>query len=430
MIGRLLIVISCCISFAYANEQPLQQNLLLHQLQSDLQAKRFEAVDKVLVQSAGSKISLVDLDNLAKKEHYTPLERAVSATKAMQRFHKDIGMSKRDLFRIAYWFETHPFPKESGSIYLPKRKTGLSRTIEYDPKTGLRFISSDKVIGSGAYKVVTKALLYDPKHPELIARCEQCYDARHCREFELTRRLQGSPGVVEARAFTIRKDGKKQYNTIFARLYNKGSMSNVLQYTHLKFSLSEKMQIAHNILRGLEAIQKNLIIHRDLGAANYLLNVAKSRGDRQVDAVIADFGSARFVWEVAGMMAEGHSAYSAPEGIYHERMKGPDYYKTDIFAVGTLLHWVYYEKMPRWLQTNYIRAPEAKWARYKELTYVLKQDVSTRRYKLEKKMRRGKSLDADEQFEHLILKMLHCDPGQRGTPTELRLELESIMKHK
>jgi len=418
------------VSFAYADEAQPKQNLLLNKLQIDLQAKRFDQVNKILGRSSGSKISLNDLDLLAKREHYAPLERAVSATRAMEDFHKDVGMSKNDLFKVAYWFETHPFPKEFESVYLPRSKTGLPQTVEYDPKTGLRFISSGKVIGEGAYKVVTKALLYDPKNPEVVARCEQRYDTKHSREFEFTRRLSGHSGLMEARAFLIRKEGKAQYNTIFAKLYNQGSLGNVLKYTHTKFSLSEKMQIAHGILKGLETVHKNYIIHRDLGAANCLLNIEKNSSGREVDAVVADFGSARFVWEVAGMIPEGHSAYSAPEGVYHERMKGAQYYKTDVFAVGTILHWIYYEKMPRWLKTNYIRAPQAKSARYKELMLVLKQDVSTRRQELEKKVRHGKSLDADEQFEHLILRMLHSDPNQRGTPQELRLELESIMRNK
>lgn len=360
--------------------------------------------------------------------------KAKSSAKTIGLLSEDLGLSKPELLEICIFIETFlPNYIRKKEYYLPEKVTGLACAIEYDPVTRYRFIhlGAKKVprVGIGSKKVVTKSILYDQKRPEIIARCDQTISITH--EKRVTLALQGYPGIVVSRAFTSRIENGKHYNTMFLKLYSPGSFSKVLENPQgFKLTLEEKMKIALNVLKGLEGMQKKHIIHKDMGDCNYLVNISKPKknGDREVDVVIADLGSSVLLRDAKGVRVQGHSAYAAPEGIFSKALKGKDYYKTDIYAVGCMLYYLLHEEKPQWLSHEHIKGPHpAEW-RHRKLVALITEQTKKRRLELLQKAFAEEPLTVEEQFESLILQMIDVDPAKRGTSRDLREKMQAILE--
>jgi len=430
---KALVSLIICFVLSSANNTEIQEKTpKVDSIKPWVKAHKYHKVSEALGKFK-TKDSLKKLHRLAQNEHCVPLQNAIQAAHSLKALRPFSHISKTSLVQTAFFVETKLPATTKHNRFYSADKRGIACDVEYDAKTKQRVLSlrdSDKnVIGKGAKKVVMKAVLYDAHHPQLVARCDQSMDDR--LEYKITKHVQGGPGVVKILGRSHHYDHGKIHNVLFCKYYKYGSLSRFFfdNLKEAKFTLKEKMGICHNILTGLEKLQKNNIIHRDLCAANCLIDINNgSKQNRKIDVVLADFGSARFRRDVTGLLPEGHSCYIAPEGVYYDEMSSKDYFKTDLFAAGAVFHWLFYEKQPYWLKNNIYRNGESKSKRYKMLAEIVEKQAGKRYKELKEKYKKQGYLSRKELFESMILKMLNVDPGKRGAPQEHKLYLEQLMQ--
>lgn len=106
-----------------------------------------------------------------------------------------------------------------------------------------------------------------------------------------------------------------------------GSVYDYLRSQRATMRLPMLIRVAGDVARGMDFLHKNNIIHRDLKAANLLM-------DEYEVVKVADFGVARVQANSGVMTAEtGTYRWMAPEVIKH----GPYDHKADIFSFGIVL---------------------------------------------------------------------------------------------
>ncbi|EPS74340.1 hypothetical protein M569_00412, partial [Genlisea aurea] len=115
-----------------------------------------------------------------------------------------------------------------------------------------------------------------------------------------------------------------------------GSVYDFLHKQKGVFNLSTLLKIAADVSKGMTYLHQNNIIHRDLKAANLLM-------DENETVKIADFGIARVQIQSGIMTAEtGTYRWMAPEIIEHK----PYNHKADVFSFGILLWELLTGKLP------------------------------------------------------------------------------------
>lgn len=426
---QLLLLATAVILFGTQALDAKTQSSLKTKIESDLKKHNDTHLGKLLKENVNTNITLDQLEALAKKNRSLPLLNAVKHTRKAKAKAKRFNITSRELLQLSYFIETTLSKHIAGeTFYLQKHKTGLSQILEHDPRTNTSFIvleGKKAALGEGKKKTVNYALMYDPAHPKVVARAEQTEEMR--REMEITKKMQGKPGLFETVGFAKHKKNGKSYKTIYSKIYSPGSLQTAFE-KKCKLSLHEKMTAALNILRGLESLHTNKIVHRDLGARNYLINIPHGKpGRRNVEACIADLGRADYVKSASVTKIQGNTKYTSPEGLFIKKFKRNDYYSADVFAVGCVFYRLFYEKMAPWQDKSYVKDTHRSLkSRYKKMSHRIKKATKARRTKLAGKS--SSRLTKKEAFELLILRMLHTNPSKRGSAEDLRRELELICR--
>lgn len=367
-------------------------------------------------------VSLNQMMQVAEKTGVEPFIRAIKATHNIRELSSSLPIPKSEIFRISLFIEAElPHHLHShGKTYLSRRNTGLERTLEYDPETQLIFIHLKdrgvKELGHGEKKVVTKSILYDADHPKLVARCSSTTKME--KEMRALKLMQGANGIVELHACTERKlkDGQSIYN-MMCQLYEGGTLSKAFTDKY-PFSFKQKLYIARDLIEGLDAMHAKGLVHRDLSARNVLLDYPKKgkRKERVIHAAIADFGRCRHIDETASVRAQFNDRYLAPEAIINERLEGEDYFATDLYALGCILHRLFYEKSGPWIDVGNLNNPtQPEAVKEAKLEYELKRYREMRMAKLVLKGGTGPNASTRDRFEQIILDLIHHDPSSRGS---------------
>lgn len=428
-----LLIFFCVSLFSAQYLCCLEKNLeSVKKIEMAVELEQYELLGTLLKECANKTVTFKKIKKIAKHKGSIPLLRALQAAETIYSEKNRLGLGIGEFLQIGIFMETRLAQFIDKQIYyLIPSETNLACAVEYDPVTGYRFIilsgKHGSFIGKGRKKIVVKAIRFDGKNSEILARAEQCKKLK--REIEITKLLKGAPGVYRTLAFTSHLVEGNQYVAIYSKLYSPGSLAAVFE-NNIKFTIQEKSKIILNILEGLETLHKNNIIHTDLSPKNYLINISKIRpGVRDVRAAISDFGRSKFASESRNVSVQGNSLYIAPEGVFRKKLRGADYFATDIYAVGCVLYQLFYETQAPWQDQRYIKDTlRSQEENYKLLVQKINDATETRRNVLVNKRQR-QFFTLSETLELLILRMLNPDPRRRGTAFELKEELQSGLVH-
>ncbi len=337
-----------------------------------------------------------------------------------------MNLKRQKVAKCALFIETklQKYVK-SHKNYISKQSSGLPYSIEYDPQRKASFIvinDKNTYIGKGKKKLVFKAIHYNHRHPKVVARATD--QVKNSTEHRLTKKVHGKPGIFKTVGFGTNKKKGKHFCTIYSKLYRPGSLQDAMDNKH-RLSIYEKMKAAHGVLQGLDTLHSQGIVHRDLGARNYLIDIPKGKpGKRDVSAAVADLGRATYARRAANTKVQGNTTYTSPEGLFVKKMKGKDYYKSDVFATGCMLYRLFYGEKAPWQDRSYVKDVKGSLkSRYTTMKHRIKHATKKRRNRL---FAKGHKLSSKEQFELLILKMLHTNPDKRPTAKQLVAQMKKI----
>lgn len=359
---------------------------------------------------------------------------AKDAKQSAEKLHalKFSSLSRTNLEKIALFIETKlPGLIRAKHYYIATKESGLACPIEYDPITRYRFIHLERFetafLGAGANKSVTKSILYDRKHPEILARCQVKNQnlKDFMKEFRLLKKLRGNKGIAQFRAFATHIEDGVQVSSLFLTFYNAGSFQKVLKEKGL-FTLKEKISLALDILSGIEALHKKGIAHRDIKPHNFLIKIP-NKNKKKVVGVIADLGRAIYIHGIKGMSSYANPRYASPEAVFQSKLHGKGYFQADLFMTGCIFYKLYYERGGEWQNSQYTRHLHSEvpaLRKYHLLSTCIEKYTNKRRAHLSS----GKVKGAGAVFERVILRMLDVNPKKRGTATELRKTLEKALR--
>jgi serine/threonine protein kinase len=408
-------------SVALASDMPLGQ------IEALARAHRYAELGVLLKSCINSERDLSRISVLPKGITDKAFSRALAATRAFESGPAAKEIKIGSFMQIALFFEAElDLARMQHGNWFPKKVTHFDYALEYDPVLKSHFIileGKDAFIGEGKKKTVTRAIQYGSPC-RIVARQEQSINMD--RELAVTKFMHGKEGIFETLGFGQHSEGKRQYTTIYAYLYNSGSLQKVFD-DKVKLTLREKMKMTLDILKGLNALHSKGFVHKDMGARNYLVDISKGKkGHRDVKACIADLGRTDYIENVARDKPQGNTSYTAPEGLFKKHLRGADYYKTDIFAVGLVLYHLYYEKQPAWQSNVWVKNRVVSLReRHRELIFRIRAHTADRRACLAAKSASGR-ISPEERFEFLILRMIDVSPKARGTADELCNEMEKI----
>lgn len=332
----------------------------------------------------------------------------------------NLGLTKQELFDLVTFIETVELPT---NCYLRKEETGLARTIERVQNRTFIHLKTHGVapIGKGFHKKVTLSIMYDRKHPELVAN--SVGDATLQHEAEILRTLNGAEGIVKTYAINShqKRSGDKVYSVIM-KLYNTQTVRST-EFNLQKLTPIEEVYVARDLMKGLESLHAKRIAHRDLHTSNFILH----RENGQISCAITDFGEATSFEEAkkAVPLVEFSGRFVPPESL----VKGKhdvDIRKVEAFAVACGLYHLFFGREPSWCEEmERIGVHKMSSKKKKELSQYLtkkiKKTIEKRKNDLAKMSGKVKELG------EVILKLLDPDPKKRYAPHKARELLDSVL---
>ncbi|CAI0382322.1 unnamed protein product [Linum tenue] len=239
---------------------------------------------------------------------------------------EEYGMSSHLIFPVVKQDQTGTNPRSS-EMSIP--------TVPIDVwEIDARLLKYEYKVASGPYGDTYKGTF-----------CSQDVAIKHFRAEHLCKKLQKE---FAQEVFIMRKVRHKNVVQFIGACTRRPNlcivtefMSGGSMYDHLHkrkecFNLQSLLRVAVDVSRGMNYLHRNNIIHRDLKAANLLM-------DENGVVKVADFGVARVQDRSGVMTAEtGTYRWMAPEVIEHK----PYNHKADVFSFGVMLWELLTGKVP------------------------------------------------------------------------------------
>ena len=205
---------------------------------------------------------------------------------------------------------------------------------------------------------------------------------------------------------TLDKDGFKEKKCyILYELASKGDLFRYIKCYGNGFNEEYSKVISYKILKGLKALHKLKICHRDIKADNILI-------DEKYNIKIADFGLSGFIYGNNGKILQkekvGTQEYMAPEVIQKKEYDGE---KADIFSTGVLLFTILSSRIP---------FPNAKIFNEGNQIDQLYRFIKEKKEETYWKTLKEVGIDGfSPEFKDLFLKMVAFEPSERPTINEI-----------
>ncbi|KAL8234380.1 hypothetical protein R6Q59_020480 [Mikania micrantha] len=227
----------------------------------------------------------------------------------------------------------------SSELDQPSRPCHLNRlTIPNDGtdvwEIDSRFLILDHKVASGSYGDLYKGTYHSQEVAVKILKTERVntdLQKEFAQEVYILRKVRHKNVVQFIGACT-----KPPSLCIVTEFMSGGSVYDYLHKQKGTFKLPTLLKVSIDISKGMNYLHQNNIIHRDLKAANLLM-------DEHDVVKVADFGVARVKAQTGVMTAEtGTYRWMAPEVIEHK----PYDHKADVFSFGVVLWELLTGKVP------------------------------------------------------------------------------------
>lgn len=429
-----LIVSILCPALLFGTLPPLQPKSICPKrhtktffiLERHIQSEQWDAAGRTARKGLTSgALVKAEIEALATAYPDTPFAKAFAGAKSILELPDTTGLTLATALPLTLFIETNLAEQVlRGKHFWAAQNYG--RELQYDSEKQSVYIHLGtrgvKPLGVGKKKVVTRTIQYDRFHPLIMARGVSKQNMK--KEMQAMRALRGLPGLLDAESLMKHKDpkSKKRVMTIVTKIFNSGSLQDVMDNPSLKLSLQERISIATDIVTGLASMHNHKYVHRDLGARNYFVHIeGKKAGHRQIKAVIADMGRTIPVSKARDVPVQGNKGYLAPEGLFRSKLSRTDYYGTDLFAVGTVLWRLCYGRTPPWQARRYFSLPgKSLKKRHKLMLASIKRARRGPLSRLRDKIKHHKKLTLSDKFAQLVLQMTDPVAKKRGSAQELK----------
>ncbi|XP_022769278.1 serine/threonine-protein kinase STY46-like isoform X2 [Durio zibethinus] len=215
----------------------------------------------------------------------------------------------------------------SGHVHIPARGSGV-----WEIDTSL--LKYESKLASGCYGDLYKGTFYGQDVAIKVLRTEHLNEnlqREFTQEVNIMRKIRHKNVVQFIGACT-----RPPSLCIVTEFMSGGSMYDLLHKQKSGFKLPFLLKVATDVSKGMSYLHQNSIMHRDLKAANLLM-------DENGVVKVADFGVARVQAQSGVMTAEtGTYRWMAPEVIEHK----PYDHKADVFSFGVVLWELLTGKLP------------------------------------------------------------------------------------
>ena len=369
------------------------------------------------------------------------LDRMLMASENIAKLSDDMGLSKRDIFKMAKYIETKlQYKVKKGKAYLHKNKTGLARTIEYKSRRAFIHLKTHDVLplGQGCHKKVTRSIMYAAHSPELVANCVGDKTVR--REGRVLKKLHNKPGIATTYAVSEhrKKSGKKVYS-IITKLYNAHTVrSYEYNRSHME-NRGEAVYIARDLMLGLESMHAKKLAHRDLHSGNFMVHreevadtvstdtSATDATTTKVSAALIDFGQVVSFHKAKKMVPqiEVSKHLVTPEALIKGKHR-VDVRKIESYAVGCSLYHLFFGSGPEWCEKmKRFNVKKMGKKHRKSLSHDLARDIRATINKRRSELSAGGIENV--KLGRVILKLLDPNPEKRFSPKKAREMLDQVI---
>lgn len=379
------------------------------------------------------------------------------------------GDERIKLFKVAIVCqELSSYSKDLSPIYFTRHENELDNPIIFYPKYNDVLISAEKsksvLKGKGGVKVVRSALLVslaNSRPAQVVARLftkqnitKMGYE-RAVHEMSIYRQFMKKPGIVQiVCGDELKIRGKGGYlidrlECIFEwfRTDLCDAIGEPTLQEHLG-DLSDWNNIAYIAKGSIDAVfslHQDGYLHCDLKPHNMLISKSDDPA-KKFHIAVGDLAYALLIkngdkapdniYSLFHVGYYGTPEFTAPELFGIEGFRD-DYFKLDVWALGTTLYYVQNKKLPPWSETMRDSYETKAYLRPEEFKKIKDQVVASIQSEIENhsdytipldEKKKGSPISLLEEIDLLIYSMLRIDPADRITITEAKAEIERIFR--